>query len=211
MRWFCWYFNYWKRCFLRRVTVILLQQKNFGPNVIYFALGITEGCPAGAFWADKVVFWAGKASRRTLLGGRSNFQTCFKSCFDNRFRIYAKIDEDSTKNRWFSFYAELWPEQVLHRILVPMSYITYLDISWLQIVYYKKMTVANPRRSFFAKCFDNVLILKKDTSRWADFAGSFIIEKGASCVELRSFYCSKRMLVPMSYIAWLYDHRNQTH
>ena len=24
-------------------TVILLQQKNFGPNVIYFALGITEG------------------------------------------------------------------------------------------------------------------------------------------------------------------------
>ena len=28
--------------------VILLQQKNFGPNVIYFALGITEGRPAGA-------------------------------------------------------------------------------------------------------------------------------------------------------------------
>ena len=35
--------------------VILLQQKNFGPNVIYFALGITEGCPAGAFWAEKNV------------------------------------------------------------------------------------------------------------------------------------------------------------
>ena len=31
-----------KRCFLRRVMVMLLQQKNFGPNVIYFALGITE-------------------------------------------------------------------------------------------------------------------------------------------------------------------------
>ena len=29
--------------------VILLQQENFGPNVIYFALGITEGRPAGAF------------------------------------------------------------------------------------------------------------------------------------------------------------------
>ena len=29
--------------------VILLQQKNFGPNVIYFALGITEGRPAGPF------------------------------------------------------------------------------------------------------------------------------------------------------------------
>ena len=33
--------------------VILLQQKNFGPNVIYFALGMTEGRPAGAFWAEK--------------------------------------------------------------------------------------------------------------------------------------------------------------
>ena len=33
--------------------VILLQQKNFGPNVIYFALGITEGRPAGAFWAAR--------------------------------------------------------------------------------------------------------------------------------------------------------------
>ena len=36
--------------------VILLQQKNFGPNVIYFVLGMTEGRPAGAFWADKIVF-----------------------------------------------------------------------------------------------------------------------------------------------------------
>ena len=35
MRWCCWYFYYWKRCCLRRVTAILLQQKNFGPNVIY--------------------------------------------------------------------------------------------------------------------------------------------------------------------------------
>ena len=28
--------NYWFRCFLRRVMVIFRQQKNFGPNVIYF-------------------------------------------------------------------------------------------------------------------------------------------------------------------------------
>ena len=26
------------------------------PNVIYFALGITEDRPAGAFWADQIVF-----------------------------------------------------------------------------------------------------------------------------------------------------------
>jgi len=32
-----------------------MDKYNFGPNVIYFALGITEGRPAGAFWADKIV------------------------------------------------------------------------------------------------------------------------------------------------------------
>ena len=44
--------NYWFRCFLRRVMVILLQQKNFGLNVIYFVLGtlvivarLTYSCP----------------------------------------------------------------------------------------------------------------------------------------------------------------------
>ena len=31
--------NYWFRCFLHRVMVILLQEKNFGPNVIYFVAG----------------------------------------------------------------------------------------------------------------------------------------------------------------------------
>ena len=31
--------NYWFRCFLRRVMVILLQQKNFGPNVVYYVFG----------------------------------------------------------------------------------------------------------------------------------------------------------------------------
>ena len=46
-----------------------MDNSNFGPNVIYFALGITESRPAGAFWADKIVFWARNASRRSLLGG----------------------------------------------------------------------------------------------------------------------------------------------
>ena len=45
MRWFCWYFYYRKRCFLRRVTAFLLQQKNFGPNVIYSTrIGSTPDC-----------------------------------------------------------------------------------------------------------------------------------------------------------------------
>ena len=46
-----------------------MDKSKFGPNVIYFALGITEGRPAGGFCADKIVFWARKASRRGLLGG----------------------------------------------------------------------------------------------------------------------------------------------
>ena len=56
MSWFCWYFYNWERCFLRRITAILLKQKNFGPNVIYFALGITEGRPAGPFRQRKLYF-----------------------------------------------------------------------------------------------------------------------------------------------------------
>ena len=52
------------------------------------------------------------------------------------------------------------------------------------------------------KALNHVLIGQNDRSRCADFAGIFIIEKGAFCVELRPFYCSKRILVPMSYITF---------
>ena len=37
--------NYWFRCFLRRVMAIFRQRKNFGSNVIYFALGISMVAP----------------------------------------------------------------------------------------------------------------------------------------------------------------------
>ena len=46
-----------------------MDRSNFGPNVIYFALGITESRPAGAFRADTIVFWPRNASRRGLFGG----------------------------------------------------------------------------------------------------------------------------------------------
>ena len=55
-----------------------MENYNFGPNVIYFALGIPESRPAGAFWADKIVFWVRKASRRGLLG-KSNCILIWKS------------------------------------------------------------------------------------------------------------------------------------
>ena len=49
--------------------VILLQQKNFGPNVIYFALGITEDRPAGAFLGRQNCILSQKRVLQGLLGG----------------------------------------------------------------------------------------------------------------------------------------------
>ena len=86
MSWCCWYFYYWKRCFLRRVAATLLQQKNlvpmsyisfwewqkvvpqgpFGRIKLYFE---PNGRPARTFWADKIVILTRKSSRRGLLGG----------------------------------------------------------------------------------------------------------------------------------------------
>ena len=47
--------NYWFRWFLRRVMVILRQQKNFGPNVIYFVLRVDSwvSLPPGAKIREK--------------------------------------------------------------------------------------------------------------------------------------------------------------
>ena len=52
--------NYWFRCVLRRVMVIFRQQKNFGPNVIYFVVGTStyffwfmskcSGQPVSIYW-----------------------------------------------------------------------------------------------------------------------------------------------------------------
>ena len=62
-----------------------MENKVFGPNVTYFALGIAEGRSAGAFWADKIVFWAWKASRRGLLG-----EICDKLRIQGRMQILGK-------------------------------------------------------------------------------------------------------------------------
>ena len=46
-----------------------MENQNFGPNVIYFILGITESRPAGAFWADKIVFWATNGTKLVVRTG----------------------------------------------------------------------------------------------------------------------------------------------
>ena len=53
---------------------------------------------------------------------------------------------------------------------------------------------------FLKSALNPVLIGQNARSRCADVGGLFIIEKGATCVELRPFYCNKRISVPMSYI-----------
>ena len=47
------------------------------------------------------------------------------------------------------------------------------------------------------------LALPKARSRREDPCCIFFMDVGAFCVELWSFYCRKRISVPMSYISWL--------
>ena len=53
------------------------------------------------------------------------------------------------------------------------------------------------------KALNHVLIGKKDSWRRAVVIPLKNIDLGAFCVELRPFYCNKRISVPMSYISWL--------
>ena len=50
-----------------------MENYKLGPNVVYLALGITEGRPAGAFWADKIVFFYAPRARRPICTQRSFF------------------------------------------------------------------------------------------------------------------------------------------
>ena len=47
----------------------VIPQGPFGQIKLHFEL---EKYPAGAFWADQIVFWVGKASRRAPLGGTNS-------------------------------------------------------------------------------------------------------------------------------------------
>ena len=42
--------NYWKRCNLRRAMVVLLEEKSFGPNVIYYVSTLIEIRQATGPW-----------------------------------------------------------------------------------------------------------------------------------------------------------------
>ena len=55
------------------------------------------------------------------------------------------------------------------------------------------------------KALNRVLTPAVDRSRRELSESSGIIEKGAFCVELWSFYCKKRISVPMSYITFLHS------
>ena len=52
------------------------------------------------------------------------------------------------------------------------------------------------------KALNHDLTLPLQSTRRELPESSGILEKGLICVELWSFYCSKRISVPMSYISW---------
>ena len=66
-----------------------------------------------------------------------------------------------------------------------------------------KTADANPRMSFFEKCFKSWFDTLNARSRREDPCCIFFMDTGAFCVELRPFYCNKRISAPMSYISWL--------
>ena len=71
---------------------------------------------------------------------------------------------------------------------------------------YNMKTKIHENKSFkkiSQKALNHDLTLPSDSTRRDLPESSGILEKGLICVELRSFYCRKRILVPMSYISWL--------
>ena len=64
-----------------------------------------------------------------------------------------------------------------------------------------KTAPANPRRSLFVLNLD--LTLPDDEECPGLLISCGIIDLGAFCVELWSFFVSKRISVPMSYISFL--------
>ena len=62
---------------------------------------------------------------------------------------------------------------------------------------------ANPRRSLLKSALNLDLTRSNARSRREDFDCIFFMAAGAFCVELRPFYCKKRISVPMSYISCL--------
>ena len=54
------------------IFVDILKVRNLSRRVFFGRIKLSskpEKRPAGAFWADKIVFWAEKSSRRGLLSG----------------------------------------------------------------------------------------------------------------------------------------------
>ena len=70
-----------------------------------------------------------------------------------------------------------------------------------------KTRLQNQNFNLFKIVLNRVLTLPDYRSRLALLISCGIIEKGLICVELRPFYCGKRILVPMSYI--VFWERNQ--
>ena len=117
---------YWFRCFLRRVMVILRQQKNFGPNVRYCVLDIMKNnCSCIVSFVVKSPS-GGKNPWKTAPANprRSFFEKCFKSWFDIVRWWKMSCAFDFLRNYWFRCFLRRVMVFVSKRNSVPMSYIS---------------------------------------------------------------------------------------
>ena len=114
----------------------------------------------------------------------SIFEKCLKSCFDSRFRIYAKIGADSHWNHWFRC--------ILRRVMAVASFVSNFgpNVRYCVFGYHEnncsyivsfvvkspsggkipwKTAPANPRRSLFENCFKSCF----DTARRWEMSCAF--------------------------------------
>ena len=109
---------------------------------------------------------------------------------------FVKIRTHSSSG--LAFCVELLTKQVSYRISVPMSYISCSRLRKI----HEKQHLRIQEGHFLKIALNLDLILSDDGKCPALLKSSRIIDLGAFCVELWSFYCSKRISVPMSYISF---------
>ena len=109
--------NYWFRCFLRRVMVIFRQQKNFGPNVIYFVLRVDSwvSLPPHSSWRLQLRLRLFTAFVVNFFAAVTLYANVYKLSVSNHFQhrsiVFSK-PEATSKNQPFFEFVENQPEVV---------------------------------------------------------------------------------------------------
>ena len=117
------------------------------------------------------------------------------------------------------FVGEAWGERriIFWKFKENQNFVFLLCLHVCELLYIVSFVVKSPsggknpwkqhlriQEGHFLKSALNLDLTRSNArSRREDFDCIFFIHVGAFCVELRPFYCKKRISVPMSYISWL--------